>query len=175
MNKFLPTYKSLTVVVIPVNVERPLTFNEFKVAPPLASINPVNVETPVTFRFSNAPSLIVAPPMVAIPVTFNEFKVAPPVTSKPPLASINPVNVDIPLTTTLLRSNPPDRVDIPDTSSEVTDAIPPITFLEVTESEFCEILKKNISNTKKKILRHKIVKSSKIEDLAKNSIIRKKR
>ena len=50
-----------------------------------------------------------------------------------------------------------------------------ITFLDSTESEFCEILKKNISETKNKIIRHKIVKSSKIEDLAKNSDIHKRR
>ncbi len=50
-----------------------------------------------------------------------------------------------------------------------------VTFLESTESELCEILKKNISNTKNKIIKHKIVKSSKIEDLAKNSDIHKRR
>ena len=50
-----------------------------------------------------------------------------------------------------------------------------ISFLESTESELCEILKKNISLTKNKIIKHKIVKSSKIEDLAKNSEIHKRR
>ena len=50
-----------------------------------------------------------------------------------------------------------------------------ISFLESTESELCEILKKNISDTKNKIIKHKIVKSSKIEDLAKNSDIHKRR
>ena len=50
-----------------------------------------------------------------------------------------------------------------------------ISFLESTESELCEILKKNISDTKNKIIKHKIVKSSKIEDLAKNSDINKRR
>ena len=50
-----------------------------------------------------------------------------------------------------------------------------ITFLDSTESEFCEILKKNISETKNKIIRQKIVKSSRIEDLAKNSDIHKRR
>ena len=50
-----------------------------------------------------------------------------------------------------------------------------VSFLESTESELCEILKKNISQTKNKIIKHKIVKSSKIEDLAKNSDIHKRR
>jgi len=50
-----------------------------------------------------------------------------------------------------------------------------VSFLETTESELCQILKKNIVNTKNKILKHKIVKSSKIEDLAKNSDIHKRR
>ncbi len=50
-----------------------------------------------------------------------------------------------------------------------------ISFLEATESELCEILKKNISETKNKIIKHKIVKSSKIEDLAKSSDIHKRR
>tara|TARA_Y100001958_G_C21201961_1_gene528482 strand:- start:297 stop:680 length:384 start_codon:yes stop_codon:yes gene_type:complete len=50
-----------------------------------------------------------------------------------------------------------------------------VSFLETSESELCEILKKNISQTKNKILKHKIVKSSKIEDLAKNSDIHKRR
>ena len=50
-----------------------------------------------------------------------------------------------------------------------------VSFLETKESEFCEILKKNISNTKNKIIKHKIVKSSKIEDLARNSDIHKRR
>ena len=50
-----------------------------------------------------------------------------------------------------------------------------VSFLETTESELCEILKKNISQTKKNILKHKIDKSSKIEDLAKNSDIHKRR
>tara|TARA_Y100000591_G_scaffold118962_1_gene101668 strand:+ start:30 stop:413 length:384 start_codon:yes stop_codon:yes gene_type:complete len=50
-----------------------------------------------------------------------------------------------------------------------------ISFLESTESELCQILKKNISDTKNKIIKHKIVKSSKIEDLAKNSDIHKRR
>ena len=50
-----------------------------------------------------------------------------------------------------------------------------VSFLERTESELCEILKKNISLTKNKIIKHKIVKSSKIEDLAKNSDIHKRR
>ena len=50
-----------------------------------------------------------------------------------------------------------------------------ISFLESTESELCEILKKNISDTQNKIIKHKIVKSSKIEDLAKNSDIHKRR
>ena len=35
--------------------------------------------------------------------------------------------------------------------------------------------KKNITQTKTKIIKHKIVKSSKIEDLAKNSDIHKRR
>ena len=43
-----------------------------------------------------------------------------------------------------------------------------ISFVKSTESELCEILKKNITQTKTKIIKHKIVKSSKIEDLAKN-------
>ena len=50
-----------------------------------------------------------------------------------------------------------------------------VSFLEVTESELCEIVKKNISNTKNKIIKHKIAKSSKIEDLARNSDIHKRR
>ena len=50
-----------------------------------------------------------------------------------------------------------------------------VSFLETTGSELCQILKKNIANTKNKILKHKIVKSSKIEDLAKNSDIHKRR
>ena len=50
-----------------------------------------------------------------------------------------------------------------------------ISFLEVTESELCEILKKNITQTKNKIIKHKIVKSSKIEDLARSSDIHKRR
>ena len=50
-----------------------------------------------------------------------------------------------------------------------------ISFLESTESELCQILKKNISDTKNKIIKHKIVKSSKIEDLAKSSDIHKRR
>ena len=50
-----------------------------------------------------------------------------------------------------------------------------LSFLESTDSELCEILKKNISQTKNKIIKHKIVKSSKIEDLAKNSYIYRRR
>ena len=50
-----------------------------------------------------------------------------------------------------------------------------ISFLESTESELCQILKKNISDTKNKIIKHKIVKSSKIEDLARSSDIHKRR
>lgn len=50
-----------------------------------------------------------------------------------------------------------------------------ISFLDSMESELCQILKKNISDTKNKIIKHKIVKSSKIEDLAKNSDIYKRR
>ena len=50
-----------------------------------------------------------------------------------------------------------------------------ISFAKSTESELCEILKKNITQTKTKIIKHKIVKSSKIEDLAKNSDIHKRR
>ena len=50
-----------------------------------------------------------------------------------------------------------------------------ISFVKSTESELCEILKKNITQTKTKIIKHKIVKSSKIEDLAKNSDIHKRR
>jgi|TARA_B100001057_G_scaffold19453_1_gene17949 hypothetical protein len=50
-----------------------------------------------------------------------------------------------------------------------------ISFLDSMESELCQILKKNISDTKNKIIKHKIVKSSKIEDLAKNSDIHKRR
>ena len=50
-----------------------------------------------------------------------------------------------------------------------------VSFLESTRSELCEILKKNITQTKNKIIKHKIVKSSKIEDLAKNSDIRRRR
>ena len=50
-----------------------------------------------------------------------------------------------------------------------------ISFLEVTESELCEILKKNITQTKNKIIKYKIVKSSKIEDLARSSDIHKRR
>ena len=50
-----------------------------------------------------------------------------------------------------------------------------ISFVKSTESELCEILKKNITQTKTKIIKLKIVKSSKIEDLAKNSDIHKRR
>ena len=50
-----------------------------------------------------------------------------------------------------------------------------ISYLDSTKSELCQILKKNISDTKNKIIKHKIVKSSKIEDLAKNSDFRKRR
>ena len=50
-----------------------------------------------------------------------------------------------------------------------------VSFLESTESELCQILKKNISDTKNKIIKHKIVKSSKIEDLARSSDIHKRR
>ena len=50
-----------------------------------------------------------------------------------------------------------------------------ISFVKSKESELCEILKKNITQTKTKIIKHKIVKSSKIEDLAKNSDIHKRR
>ena len=50
-----------------------------------------------------------------------------------------------------------------------------VSFLESTESELCQVLKKNIVDTKNKIIKHKIVKSSKIEDLAKNSDIHKRR
>ena len=50
-----------------------------------------------------------------------------------------------------------------------------ISFLDVTESELCEILKKNITQTKNKIIKYKIVKSSKIEDLARSSDIHKRR
>ena len=50
-----------------------------------------------------------------------------------------------------------------------------ISFLEASNSELCEILKKNITDTKNKIIKNKIVKSSKIEDLAKNSDIYKRR
>ena len=50
-----------------------------------------------------------------------------------------------------------------------------ISFLKASDSELCEVLKKNISNTKNKIIKNKIVRSSKIEDLAKNSDIHKRR
>ena len=50
-----------------------------------------------------------------------------------------------------------------------------ISFLESSESELCEILKNNIILTKNKIIKQKIVKSSKIEDLAKKSDIHKRR
>ena len=50
-----------------------------------------------------------------------------------------------------------------------------ISFAKSTESELCEILKKNITQTKTKIIKLKIVKSSKIEDLAKKSDIHKRR
>ena len=45
-----------------------------------------------------------------------------------------------------------------------------VSFLEVTESEICEAVKKNISETKEKIL-----KKSKIENLAKKSLIQRRR
>ena len=50
-----------------------------------------------------------------------------------------------------------------------------ISFGKSPESELCEILKKNITQTKTKIIKLKIVKSSKIEDLAKKSDIHKRR
>jgi len=50
-----------------------------------------------------------------------------------------------------------------------------VSFLQSTETELCEILKNNISQTKKIIIKTKIVKSSKIEDLAKNSSMRNRR
>jgi hypothetical protein len=45
-----------------------------------------------------------------------------------------------------------------------------VSFLEATNSEFCEIAKKNILETKKKI-----IEKSKIENLAKKSVIYNRR
>ena len=50
-----------------------------------------------------------------------------------------------------------------------------ISFLEKTNSEICEAVKRNIIKTKKNIIKTKIVKSSKIEDLAKSSTMRNRR
>ena len=48
-----------------------------------------------------------------------------------------------------------------------------VKFLESTNSKICSAIKENISQTKNKVIKQKIIKSSKIEDLARNSDIHK--
>ena len=50
-----------------------------------------------------------------------------------------------------------------------------VKFLESTNSKICSAIKENISQTKNKVIKQKILKSSKIEDLARNSDIHKRR